>query len=88
MTICDDEPRPDTGERPDHARADERTETMVQQLYATGLTLQRCLDGTTTEEQRTRLEHAIDVLDGVMNELGTQQKEQRRTTAARGSGVE
>lgn len=88
VMVCDDEPRPNAGERGDDPGSDQRTETMVQQLYATGLTLQRCLDGNITDDQRVRLEQAIDVLDGVIHELGTQQQEQRRTTATHRSGVD
>ncbi len=44
----------------------------MQQLYATGLSLQMCLDGASTPGQRHRLESAIDVLDGLITELGSQ----------------
>ncbi len=56
---------------------DQRTETIVQQLYATGLSLQMCLDGADTSADRQRLERAIDVLDGLIKELGTQPLDKR-----------
>ncbi len=72
MTICDqDDKRLSAPEVGDDA-TDHRTETIVQQLYATGLSLQMCLDGASTANQRHRLERAIDVLDGLITELGSQ----------------
>ncbi len=46
-----------------------RNEAIVQQLYATGLSLQMCLEGSSTDAQRQRLEKAIDTLDGLIEEL-------------------
>ncbi len=46
-----------------------RNEAIVQQLYATGLSLQMCLEGSSTDAQRKRLEKAIDTLDSLIEEL-------------------
>lgn len=77
MTICDEtnDLGADGGAGEDSP--DQRTETIVQQLYATGLSLQMCLDGANTPSQRHRLERAIDVLDGLITELGSQPLEKR-----------
>jgi hypothetical protein len=48
---------------------DERTEYIVQHLYAAGLSLQLCLDQGTRQTDRARLERAIAVLEGLITEL-------------------
>ncbi len=48
---------------------DERSEHIVQHLYAAGLSLQLCLDEDTRADDRQRLESAIAVLDRLIREL-------------------
>ncbi|MEZ5377055.1 MAG: hypothetical protein R2733_11155 [Acidimicrobiales bacterium] len=71
MTICDPTERNRANSGATEGSPDQRTESIVQQLYATGLNLQMCLDGANSPAQRHRLEQAIDVLDGLITELGS-----------------
>lgn len=48
---------------------DERSEHIVQHLYAAGLNLQLCLDENTRPLDRERLERAIGVLEVLITEL-------------------
>jgi hypothetical protein len=54
---------------PDAWTFDERSEHIVQHLYAAGLSLQLCLDQDTRPSDRQRLERAIGVLDQLISEL-------------------